>query len=657
MARSLYRPATPDTVADYPHIASGTHFAMVARDGKYFQRRWQTGFDGKETNVEELSIDYVIGSGSHARSYLHRSVSGGYIELPLGWYAENGGTWGMSPGFDNTHPQTRRFVSYGCVFCHDAYPKIPKGHDLPGSEPVFSGALPEGIDCQRCHGAGAKHIRLAETAGAKVADIRASIVNPKRLTPALQMDVCMQCHLEPTSTVANSVIRRFDRAPFSFTPGEALANYELVFDTPRTEKFEIVNSSAYRLRKSQCFLKSGGKLTCTTCHDPHGEPRGYVDVCRGCHGTALEKKVAAKEHPAGADCVGCHMPKRQTEDVVHVAMTDHWIHRPGPEEHGAVAAVKMSAYYPPELAGADTGYLAFANGEFGRAPESNGTGWYAAIGQELLNTGKAGEAARAFEKGLRLQPDAVQLLVGFGTALRDAGDTPKAAEVLSRATRLAPASAAAWYQAGGVDYALGRLDGAIEKVRKALGINPDLAGGRSGLAEMLWAAGKMETAEEEARAALRMDPFDASAYDLMGRILAGKGRVDEALFDFEKATRLKPSARHLYDYALELAAVQRMDQAQASVEAALRADPDLAEAHELRGGLLASKRQLAEAAREYAEAVRIKPDFAQAQLDLARALAATGDMPGAIEHLKKAAAGTDPQVAQFAAQALKRLGQ
>src|SRR3984957_11930026 len=148
MGRSLYRPVPANTVEDYRnnndflHSLSDTHYSMNMRGDAYYQRRWQIGFDGKETNVEEMKIDYVIGSGNHARSYLHRTVTGGYIELPLSWYAERGGYWAMSPGFDDSHPQTRRFVSYECVFCHDAYPKIPAGHEAPGDPPVFAGGLP-----------------------------------------------------------------------------------------------------------------------------------------------------------------------------------------------------------------------------------------------------------------------------------------------------------------------------------------------------------------------------------------------------------------------------------------------------------------------------------------------------------------------------------
>src|SRR5450432_3002406 len=263
MGRSFFRPTPANTVEDYTrnnefyHLLSDTHYAMIVRDGAYYQRRWQIGFGGNPTNVEESRIDYVLGSGSHARSYLHRTARGTLIELPLGWYSEKGGYWAMNPGFDSPHPATRRLVSYECVFCHDGYPRIPPGHDAPGSEPVFSGDLPEGIDCQRCHGPGGSHVRTVQAAGAnrehpepaRQPGIRASIVNPARLSPKLRMDLCMQCHLESTSTAIPSLIRRFNRGPFSFIAGEPLGAFVLAFDhapgSQRRDKFEIVGSSAY----------------------------------------------------------------------------------------------------------------------------------------------------------------------------------------------------------------------------------------------------------------------------------------------------------------------------------------------------------------------------------------------------------------------------
>ncbi len=90
------------------------------------------------------------------------------------------------------------------------------------------------------------------------------------------MEVCMQCHLETTSRALPNSLVRFGRGAFSYRPGEPLGDFVLHFDdTGRADKFEIV-SSVYRLRQSRCFLESKGKLSCTTCHNPHDVPRGRI---------------------------------------------------------------------------------------------------------------------------------------------------------------------------------------------------------------------------------------------------------------------------------------------------------------------------------------------------------------------------------------------
>src|SRR5436309_1021270 len=59
MGRSFYQPSAAKIVEDYAqrnrldHRASGRFYTMIERDGQWFQRRHQSGFDGKETNAVE----------------------------------------------------------------------------------------------------------------------------------------------------------------------------------------------------------------------------------------------------------------------------------------------------------------------------------------------------------------------------------------------------------------------------------------------------------------------------------------------------------------------------------------------------------------------------------------------------------------------------
>ena len=299
MGRSFARPTPSNKLENYAaakfyHSASNTWFEMAERDGKYFQRQYQIGPDKKPTNVSDTEIDFIMGSGNHARTYLHRTPANELIELPLGWYSEQGAYWAMNPGYDHSdHPGVGRVIPYGCMFCHNAYPEISAGVG-PRADPVFL-TVPEGIDCQRCHGDGRKHVELARAPNAQPEEIRRAIVNPSRLPHDRQMDVCLQCHMEPKSASPSSLIVRYEREPFSFKPGESLADFRLHFDlkSPKEDRLEVVGSSAWRLMQSQCFLKSQGAMTCITCHDPHRQTQSLArDLCTQCHGEKLAALIA-----------------------------------------------------------------------------------------------------------------------------------------------------------------------------------------------------------------------------------------------------------------------------------------------------------------------------------------------------------------------------
>jgi len=143
MARSF---GTVATGAALPPIAGGTFrhdaseqcFSLLERDGKAYLKRHQLAFDGSAGNILERPVGYWIGSGNHARSYQSRTATGDLLELPVTWYAEDGGHWGMSPGYARPdHAGFSRKITYACMFCHNAYPEIETGPDGEYRSAVF----------------------------------------------------------------------------------------------------------------------------------------------------------------------------------------------------------------------------------------------------------------------------------------------------------------------------------------------------------------------------------------------------------------------------------------------------------------------------------------------------------------------------------------
>ena len=676
MGRSFYRPTPQNQIEDYSnrntyyHQPSDTYFQMIRRGDRYFQLRYQVGFDGKRTNELEKEVDYVVGSGNHSRTYLHRTSRNTLIELPLAWYAERGGYWAMNPGYDRPdHQGFRRVIGYDCLFCHNAYPEIPSGER--GVDPVFS-RLPEAIDCQRCHGPGERHVREARSPQAERRAIRAAIVNPAHLTPERRMEVCLQCHLETTSLPLPNSIVRFERPPFSYRPGEPLGEFALHFDKARgDDRFEIAGA-AYRLRQSQCFEKSKGALLCTTCHDPHtagtATAQRYTEVCRQCHGAALDRLVAGGKHTASIDCTDCHMPKRRTEDVVHVVMTDHYIQRRLPTVDLLAPLAERSAdaspyrgpvvlYYPQALPKfEDELYLAVAQVRQGsnlaegiprlaaalEKYQPQQADYYLALANALRDRAEWNRAAPLYEDALRREPRNLAALENLAVCLMSLGQRARAVDVLKRAFDQAPEDAASWQLLGTTYFEQGRTTEAIAAFQNALQRDPELPEAHNSLGAIWVRTRDWQRAEPALREALRLEPRYPEAYANLANLLASTNRFDEARYHFEAALRFKTSnAPVRYDYAVALAREQHLEEAGQQLEQALGADANFAEAHELLGTVLAARGQFPRAIEQYREALRLRPEFARAQLHLGEALADSGDTAAALPYLQKAAA-SDP---------------
>jgi len=573
MARS-FRAVRPDTVlpefagSGFDHKASREQFRPLRQDGKYFVRRNQTGADGKPTNVLEVSVDYVLGSGNDWVSYVHRTRDNRLVEFPVSWYPEIGGHWGMSPGYDRpNHSGFSRQVFYRCMFCHNAYPNVKTGPGDFDDATDFPSDLPEGIDCQRCHGTGENHI-AAVRQGKPLSAVRAAIVNPARLSPDRQNEICMQCHMETTQAPLPGSLKRFDRGVFSYRPGEPLSDYIVFFDhapgTGHDDKFELI-SAVYRMRKSTCFLKSGEQMTCTSCHDPHGsmETHRKTDVaCNSCH-----PKLAASHTPAD-NCASCHMPKRRPTTAIHITVTDHLIQRPPAkpipppafEEHDGNTLTytgEVAPYYPKQP---DPVYLAIAQVKnlanvteglerLGKLDlkDAEARALYA---EALLETGQPAKALNMYEEALKREPGNWRYFYGLGKAWQAVEKPDRALDAFQRAVALAPNETNLLYGPGSAYESLGRVQEAIRIFRDATRRNPEDAGAFNNLSLDLTRAGDNQGAEEALREAIRLQPERAVFHMNLAGLLARKGQTRQAEYELRQALFYGPSTQGEADLTL-----------------------------------------------------------------------------------------------------------
>jgi len=545
MAQSMRRPRKEVLIEDFRnahffHQPSQSHFEMAWKDGRLLFRRWQVDASGRRTNFLEQQVDWIVGSGHRSRVYLYRTPSGELYQLPIAWYTQER-AWGMAPGYDRAdHDGVTRAVRRECLFCHNAYPEARQGSDAHWMPQLFPAALPEGTGCQRCHGPGAAHIRAAMSGGSD-GETRAAIVNPARLSPPLRDSVCFQCHLLPAVSLIG--VRRFERGDYSFRPGQPFSDYMLHVDVDepgraREERFEI-NHHAYRLRQSACYTKGG--ISCISCHDPHQplkkDPRlaAVTSVCLGCH----QRHERKSETVAADDCVSCHMPRRRTQDVVRVVMTDHRIQRrPPPGDLLAPLAEHDPDIHQVELldrAEAPAGPL----GEVYRAvavlramPRNS-----AAADFLTRNLGATTSTVPRYDLiAARLQQqkfrEAIDLLkeldssdprtrswrgiaeIGIGSI----GATDDALADLRAAAAASPELPEAQFNLATLLHRTGRHAEALPLLTRAVELRPNFVAAWITRAETLDALGRRKEAVADARRALAIDPRSAKAQQLLARL-------------------------------------------------------------------------------------------------------------------------------------------
>jgi len=177
------------------------------------------------------------------------------------------------------------------------------------------------------------------------------------------------------------------------------------------------------------------------------------------------------------------------------------------------------------------------------APESPETNL--AVARYLAQSGDTSKAALQYLACLKLRPDWLPALLGFGEASLANGLVPYAAAAYARATEVAPRSADAWIGLGdtqlkrGVDF-----DQALAAFRSAARIAPARTDYFDAYADALRRGGRAPEAEARTRRRLQAAPEDALAHYLLGLILHASdptpARVAEAEAQVREALRLSP---------------------------------------------------------------------------------------------------------------------
>lgn len=282
----------------------GTTFRDPERDVTYHYH-FDAG-EGLSVTIPELfgedsfPLRYAVGSNQHALTFvslipdLARGTAG--IEHRVSVYGKEQ-RLDLTPGHrgEIAHEEVQMFGKVlppdtlkACIGCHTTSAAIA------GTEVVD---LRPNVGCESCHGPGSRHVAAMEAGGVEAL---IQSLRPADAAAALQqVEVCGKCH----------------RMPGDIAPDDLHAG------NPKLARFQPVG-----LLKSRCFEESDGRLSCSTCHDPHARPahqrENFVDACLKCHSDPQSRHSVCPVSPR-QDCIRCHMPPTEVHPGIH--FHDHWI--------------------------------------------------------------------------------------------------------------------------------------------------------------------------------------------------------------------------------------------------------------------------------------------------------------------------------------------
>jgi predicted CXXCH cytochrome family protein len=251
-------------------------FRVYREGGDLYQSESESS-GGQLVFESKHKIEYAIGSGENGISFAVRR--GDHLfQAPLSFYSRTE-KWDLSPGFEQADLGFDRPIYDACIICHAGRPQPVPGRDGLYKQPAFQELA---IGCENCHGPGALHVAERSQRAKRTPDD--SIVNPARLPAHLAQDICLKCH---QGGDARALLPGRDYS--DFRPGTPLLDTVAVVALPVSAANTDLLEHHVSMQLSACYRKSGGKLSCLTCHDPHQQPGPaaapayFRERCVSCH--------------------------------------------------------------------------------------------------------------------------------------------------------------------------------------------------------------------------------------------------------------------------------------------------------------------------------------------------------------------------------------
>jgi tetratricopeptide (TPR) repeat protein len=251
------------------------------------------------------------------------------------------------------------------------------------------------------------------------------------------------------------------------------------------------------------------------------------------------------------------------------------------------------------------------------------------LGVAYGNLGLHQEAIEAYRQTIRIRPDYAEAHNNLGNVYAILGRNQEAIEACKQSIRIKPDCAEAHYNLGIAYGNLGRNQEAIEACKQSIRIRPDYAEAHNNLGIAYGNLGRWQEAIEAYRQAIRIKPDFAKAYYNLGIAYSKLDRRQEAIDSARRACELTDyrNAAFLSTLAMTYWSAGKTQEAAQTAQAALKIDPNLADAYGILGSVLSSEGSYEKAVVHLKRLLEIEPNNIIAKNNLAWIFAANPD-PG-----------------------------